>query len=83
VPGTFQIQIGAYATEAEANRQLTSVAARARTVLNSASPVALPVKKGERQIYRARFAGFDANAAASACLELRRLAVDCFVMRAE
>jgi D-alanyl-D-alanine carboxypeptidase len=33
-----------------------------------------------RQIFRARFAGFDADRAASTCTELRRKGVDCFVM---
>jgi D-alanyl-D-alanine carboxypeptidase len=49
----------------------------------SAQPVTIPVTKDARQLYRARFSGFTAQAAATACLELRRLAVDCFVMKAQ
>jgi len=41
------------------------------------------VQKGNRQLYRARFAGFDATAAASTCLALRQQQIDCYVMRAE
>ncbi len=79
----FQIQVGAYATSVEAERQLASIKSRASTLLQARTTLALPVRKGDRQLFRARFAGFDANGAASTCLELRRLGVDCFVMRAE
>ncbi len=81
--GGFQIQIGAFGSAAEAERQLATIKSRAATVLSAKSAVALPVQKGDRQLFRARFTGFDANAAASACTELRRLAIDCFVMKAE
>lgn len=81
--GDFQIQVGAYGSAGEAERQLASVRGRAGSLLAARSNHALPVSKGDRQLYRARFAGFDANGAASACHELRRLGIDCFVMRAE
>lgn len=80
---TFQIQVGAFGSPAEAERNLATVRANTGTLLAGHTPVALPVQKGDRQLYRARFTGFDANAAARACLELRRMAVDCFVMKAE
>lgn len=79
----FQIQIGAYASAVEAERQLASVKSRAGMLLASHPAVSLPVQKGDRQLFRARFAGFDASAAAGTCTELRRLAIDCFVMKAE
>jgi hypothetical protein len=42
------------------------------------------VRLGEKVFYRARYAGFDAKAAAALlCDELKRLSVDCLVMRAE
>lgn len=81
--GRFQIQVGAYATAIEAERQLTAVRSRAGRLLETRQTLAIPVTKGNRQLYRARFAGFDANGAANTCTELRRLGVDCFVMRAE
>lgn len=81
--GGFQIQIGAFGSAAEAERQLVTIKSRAATVLSAKSALALPVRKGDRQLFRARFTGFDANTAASACTELRRLAIDCFVMKAE
>ena len=81
--GAFHIQVGAYGSAEDAERQIVLVRQNAGPLLQGRSPVTLPVRKGTRQLYRARFAGFDANAAAAACLELRRRQIDCFVMRAE
>ena len=75
------IQIGAYQTEAEAHRQLASVKERTRTLLAAASPTTQPVQSSGRQLYRARFIGLDATAAAAACTELRRNQIDCQVTR--
>jgi len=79
----FQIQVGAYASAGEAERQLGTVRGMAPSVVGAFQPLAIPVDKGSRRMFRARFAGFDANGAAKACHELRRLSVDCFVMKAE
>ena len=81
--GGFHIQIGAYATAAEAERMLKATQARSQTLLRSASLVTSPVQKETRMLYRARFAGFDARGAADTCLQLRRAAIDCFVMKAD
>lgn len=81
--GGFEIQIGAYATAAEADRALATVRSSAGTVLRGSEPKALAVTKEARRIYRARFVGLDSRSAAAACLELRRRQIDCFVMRAE
>lgn len=79
----FEIQIGAYASVDEAQRSLNAVQARAGNLLGSHPSVTLPVSKSGRQIYRARFRGFDAASAASTCQQLRKQAFDCFVMTAE
>lgn len=81
--GGFHIQIGAYATAAEAERMLKATQARSQTLLRSASLVTSPVQKETRMLYRARFAGFDARSAADTCFQLRRAAIDCFVMKAD
>jgi D-alanyl-D-alanine carboxypeptidase len=81
--GGFQIQIGAYPSAAEAERALADVRSRAGDLVKSAGGAALPAVKDNRQIYRARFAGYDARSAAGTCLELRRRQIDCFVMKAE
>jgi D-alanyl-D-alanine carboxypeptidase len=56
---------------------------RAAGKLDPYNAVAVPVQLGGNQLYRARFRGFDETAAASTCLQLRRLQIDCFVVRAE
>lgn len=81
--GGFQVQIGAYSTLAEAARNLSATREKAAAWLNGHAPVTLPVARENRQLYRARFAGFDARTAASTCLELRKKQIDCFVMKAE
>ncbi|MGZ5919967.1 MAG: SPOR domain-containing protein, partial [Hyphomicrobium sp.] len=81
--GAFEIQIGAFSDSAEAERNMASVRQRASGVLDSHSAVAVPAQKGASQIYRARFTGFDATAAASACGQLKKLQIDCFVVKAE
>lgn len=81
--GGFEIQIGAFATALEADRALAGVRANAGELLHGSAARTLPVAKDNRQVYRARFAGFDSRTAASTCLELRRRQIDCFVIRAE
>jgi D-alanyl-D-alanine carboxypeptidase len=82
VNGAFAIQVGAYATAAEAEKVLVLTLERAAGLLGDASPVTAPVQSGSRQLYRARFAGFDQQAAANTCNALRRRQIDCFVARA-
>lgn len=81
--GRLEIQVGAFPSSAEAERQIAAVRSKAGGLLKSNPPAVVPVQKDNRQLYRARFTGFEAKSAAAACIELRRLAVDCFVMRAE
>jgi D-alanyl-D-alanine carboxypeptidase len=78
--GGYEVQIGAYGSIAEAQRALNSVQDRAKKLLAGVPSVTQPATANGRQIFRARFAGFDAGRAASTCTELRRKGVDCFVM---
>ena len=79
--GGVQIQIGAYASQADAERQLATTRERVGGLLNSYQAVALPVQTSGRALYRARYAGFDAQTAATVCTELRRRQIDCLVTR--
>lgn len=79
----FEIQIGAYGTAEEAQAKLEAVRGRAVGLLEGHGGVTLPVQRDSRQIFRARFVHFDESAASNTCLELRRLAIDCFVMKAD
>ncbi len=81
--GPFAIQIGAYSDSADAEQHMDAARQRAGGLLDSYHAVAVPFRKGASQLYRARFRGFDASEAASACLHLRRLQIDCFVIKTE
>jgi D-alanyl-D-alanine carboxypeptidase len=83
-PGLFHVQVGAYPTQGEAERQLTSVRQRAGSVLGARPPHLTQIKRGEKVFFRARYVGFNARSAAdTACSELKRLEIDCLVMRAD
>lgn len=81
--GGFQVQIGAFQSQAEAERQLAAVRERAPVHLARAAAVTSQVKQGGKVLFRARYGGFEAAAAASACGELKRLKIDCLVVKAE
>jgi D-alanyl-D-alanine carboxypeptidase len=80
--GAFQIQIGAYQSEAEAQRQLAFAKTRLPQLLDHRAPVTQQVKLGERMMFRARYAGFRAEAGAGdACQALKKLKIDCLVIK--
>lgn len=81
--GRFEIQIGAYASADEAQRNISTVQNKAGKLLTNYPSVTYPIQKAGRQIVRARFRGFDAQSASNTCAELRSKAIDCFVMTAE
>jgi D-alanyl-D-alanine carboxypeptidase len=81
--GGMAIQIGAFQSADEAQRRLAWVRQRATAVIGQHEAVTQPVKQGDKLFYRARFAGFDGAAAASACKELRALKVECLILRAD
>ena len=56
----------------------------AAAVLGKHAPHMSQFKRGDKVFFRARYIGFEAQAAATdACTELKRLEIDCLVMRAE
>ena len=81
--GSFEIQIGAFGDEAEAERRMSAARQRAGGMLDGYRPVSIPVQSGGNKFYRARFRGFDATAANETCLRLKNLKIDCFVTRAQ
>lgn len=81
--GTYEVQIGAFGSTAEASRALEAARAKAGPLLARAAPRTISVTKDARQLHRARFSGFNAQTAATTCADLRKLQIDCFVMKAE
>jgi D-alanyl-D-alanine carboxypeptidase len=79
----FEIQIGAYGSVDEAQTRMAAARKKATGLLENHEHVAMTVQRGDRKIYRARFVNFTEDSASNACLELRRMAIDCFVMKSE
>jgi cell division septation protein DedD len=76
------IQIGAFDIEREAQRQLSSAHAKAGHVLDNADPFTEVVVKGDKTLYRARFAGFQQKDEAEAvCKQLKLRDIDCITIK--
>jgi D-alanyl-D-alanine carboxypeptidase len=81
-PGSWIIQVGALESEAEAKIRLNEARDHARAILGKAEPFTETVAKGDKQLYRARFAGFvDKDKAEAACKTLKRSDVPCMAMK--
>ena len=78
--GGWLIQIGAFDAEVEARQHLSAAQSQART-LAAAEPFTERVQKGDKALYRARFAGFDKGAAEAACHELKRSDFECMAVK--
>jgi D-alanyl-D-alanine carboxypeptidase len=79
--GGWIIQIGAFEGEDEAKQHLSAAQLKAPTVLAAADPFTERVQKGDKALYRARFAGFDKVTAELACKELKRSEFDCMALK--
>ncbi len=77
--GGWLIQIGAFDDEGEARQHLS--AAQTKLGNASADPFTERVQKGDKALYRARFAGFDRSAAEAACKQLKRSDIDCMAVK--
>ena len=75
------IQVGAFDVEAEAKDRLTSVQDLAKDLLGAADPFTEKVQKGDRAIYRARFAGLDQEHAEAACKHLKHSDIACMTLK--
>ena len=79
--GGWLIQIGAFEAEREAKERLNSAQSRARNLLGGADPFTERVVKGDKSLYRARFAGLDKEEAEAACRALKRSDIACFSLK--
>lgn len=77
--GTWVIQIGAYADQADAVESIRKAVRAAPAELGDAVPVTIPVKTADsRTLYRSRFGGFEGEQAArDACGRLARQSIQC------
>jgi D-alanyl-D-alanine carboxypeptidase len=81
VRGGWLIQIGAFDGEDEAKQHLSTAQLKAPTMLAAADPFTERVQKGDKALYRARFAGLDKAMAEAACKQLKRSDIECMALK--
>ena len=81
--GAYHVQVGAYMSQVEAENRLGMVHQRATDLLEGHLPFTASFMKDDKEWYRARFAGFSQDDAKATCVALKKLSLDCAVMRAE
>jgi D-alanyl-D-alanine carboxypeptidase len=79
--GDYLIQVGAFDDEGEAKKRLTLAVTKAKDELDRADPFTERVSKGDKTLYRARFAGLDRKQAEAACKSLRRGEIPCMLLK--
>jgi D-alanyl-D-alanine carboxypeptidase len=76
------IQVGALESESEARQRIDVARSQAHGLLNKADPFTEPVlAKGERKLFRARFAGLDRDQAEAVCRALKHSDISCITIR--
>ena len=75
------VQVGAYEDIAEAREKLAAAKTRAASFLQGGDPFTEPVVKGDKTLYRARFAGLKQDQAEAACRQLKRSDIVCMAIR--
>jgi D-alanyl-D-alanine carboxypeptidase len=78
--GGWLIQIGAFDDEDQAKQHLSAAQTKLSTALK-ADPFTERIQKGDKALYRARFAGFDRATAEAACKQLKRSDFDCMALK--
>jgi D-alanyl-D-alanine carboxypeptidase len=79
--GGWLIQIGAFDDEAEAKQHLTAAQTKVHLALDEKDPFTERVQKGDKALFRARFAGFDKSTAEAACRALKRSDFECMALK--
>ncbi|WP_245416814.1 serine hydrolase [Undibacter mobilis] len=77
----WMIQVGAFPEETAAKERLEAAQTKAKAQLGQAEPFTEKVAKGERALFRARFAGLDKSQAEAACKNLKRSEIPCLLMK--
>lgn len=75
------VQIGAFPDETEARQRLDAARGQAKGLLGKADPFTEAVAKGDKTLYRARFAGLDKDQAEAVCRALKRNEISCFTIK--
>ncbi len=79
--GGWMIQVGAFPDVKEAQQRLEAAQSKAKDQLGQANPFTERVEKGDKSLYRARFAGLDKDQAETACKNLKRSEIPCMLLK--
>jgi D-alanyl-D-alanine carboxypeptidase len=79
--GGWLIQIGAFDDESDAKQHLNDAQSKAHGALAAKDPFTERIQKGDKALYRARFAGFDKATAEAACRQLKRSDIECMAVK--
>jgi D-alanyl-D-alanine carboxypeptidase len=75
------IQIGALPDEKEAWQRLELAQTKIKDLLRKADPFTERIEKGDKVLFRARFAGLEKNQAETACKHLKRSDIPCMLVK--
>jgi D-alanyl-D-alanine carboxypeptidase len=76
------VQVGALESETEAQQRIEAARSQARGLLTKADPFTEPVvAKGDKKLFRARFAGLDRDQAEAVCRALKRSDISCITIK--
>jgi D-alanyl-D-alanine carboxypeptidase len=75
------IQIGALPDEKEARQRLELAQTKIKDLLRKADPFTERIEKGDKVLFRARFAGLEKNQAETACKHLKRSDIPCMLVK--
>lgn len=77
------VQVGAYGSIQKAQTQAIAAVKRAPSYLSGARTIVVPLKNGNKSVYRARVIGIEKREAYRACKALKRLKQPCMVFKAK
>lgn len=77
----WMIQVGAFPDEKEAKQRLEAAQSKAKDQLGKADPFTEKIAKGDKSLYRARFAGIEKDQAETACKNLKRSEIPCMLVK--
>jgi D-alanyl-D-alanine carboxypeptidase len=76
------VQVGALESESEARQRIDAARNQAHGLLEKADPFTEPVvAKGDKKLFRARFAGLDRDQAEAVCRTLKRSDISCMTLK--
>jgi D-alanyl-D-alanine carboxypeptidase len=82
-PGPYHIQVGSFISPKLAESHLSDVSQKANSMLRGHDGHTAHGEVKGKSYYRARYSSFSRNEAASACAALKKLQIDCLVVRVE